>query len=316
MSNSIAVLGANGFIGQHLTLALAKQDQNRTVRAFGFYTDNEIDNPNHPFAAYQNIEIIRGDFLNSHDVESVVEGAEYVFHLVSTTTPATSAKDPFIDIDTNLRGSIELFQLCAKHGVKRVIFPSSGGTVYGNAEASVINEETVPRPVSPYGITKLCIENYLRFFKVSHGLDYVIYRIANPYGPGQNIKGEQGVIPIFINKLLSEKPLTVYGDGHMVRDYIYISDLIEMIMASYDKPCNYAEYNLGSGAGISVNEIIAALQSNVSTPISIEHLETPSTFVEKIVLDTTRFNEEFSVPASTNIHDGIALTWEYVKSVH
>lgn len=314
MTKIVTVLGANGFIGRHLAVALAEEDPDRLVRAFGFYTDSELDNPSHPFANHSNIDIIRGDFLNLHDVENAVQGSSYVFHLVSTTNPATSSEDPFIDINTNLRASVELFQICARHKVKRVIFPSSGGTIYGNADKPVIDEDTVPRPISPYGITKLCIENYLRFFKVAHQLDYVVYRIANPYGHGQNIKGKQGVIPIFINNILSKKPLTIYGDGSMVRDYIYIDDLIKMIMASYNQPCLYSEYNLGSGSGIDVNSIVNALQSTVGDAVEINYVKSPSTFVEKIVLDTSRFEKEFSVRADTSIKEGVALTWEYVKN--
>jgi UDP-glucose 4-epimerase len=257
--------------------------------------------------------IARKFFYNRQEVSDVLADTDYVFHLVSSTNPATAAGDPFIDLDTNVRSTIELLELCVEHKVKRVIFPSSGGTVYGDVRSDAISEKTLPEPRSPYGIGKLTIEHYLRYFKHAHGLDYLVYRIANPYGPGQSIHGKQGVIPIFISHVLANEPVTVYGDGEMVRDYIYIDDLISMITASYDQDCQHQVYNLGSGRGTSVNELIRAIEACSGQPIERKTLDTPPTFVAKSVLDTSRYTDEFHVTPSVNLEDGIRKTWEYVQ---
>ncbi|HVV25580.1 MAG TPA: NAD-dependent epimerase/dehydratase family protein [Candidatus Saccharimonadales bacterium] len=310
----IVIFGANGFIGRNLTENLAKNKQDEII-AFDRFSDYQRDS-GHPFDAHSNVRVVAGDFLNRNDVSAVLEKNDYVFHLVSGTNPATSNDDPFIDIEINVKASVELFEVCAKRKVQKVIFLSSGGTVYGDINSNKINELTLPAPRSPYAISKLTIEHYLRYFKYVSQLDYIVYRVANPYGPGQNIQGKQGVIPIFMHQVLAGEPLTVYGDGSMVRDYIYISDLITMIVGSYKKANLYNEYNVGSGGkGDSVNEIIALVEKCAGKKIAKTHLPTPSTFVHKSVLDTTRFRKEFGISPEVTLEDGIERTWDYVKAI-
>lgn len=308
----IAIIGADGFIGRRLTLQLAA-DPNNSILAFDRFHKFEV---NHPLSGFSNVEIISGDFLNRSDVQSVVSDVEFVFHMVSTTNPATAQKDPFIDIDTNIKGSVALFEACASASVKKVIFPSSGGTVYGNQIGERISENAVPYPHSPYGIGKLTIEYYLRYFKFTRGLDYLIYRVSNPFGPGQNVMGKQGVIPIFLHKILLGEPLTVFGDGEMVRDYIYIDDLINMIVGSCFGNTKYHIYNIGSGTGSSVNQIIEALRSCVNKEIKVTHQAQPASFVQNSVLDTDRFLHEFNINPVIDLISGISKTWNYVAGIN
>lgn len=309
----VVVFGADGFIGKHLTHALANQTGTEVVAFDRFmkYRNGE----EHEFSKHSNVHIVAGDFFNRDEVRNVLDGTDYVFHLVSATTPASSANDPFVDIDTNLRSSIDLFEACAETGVKRVLFPSSGGTVYGDVPDEIISEETNPKPRSPYGIVKLTIEHYLRYFQSTRGLDYIVYRIANPYGPGQNVHGKQGAIPIFMHKVLNDEALQIYGDGSMVRDYIYISDLIDMLVASYDKPVKHREYNLGSGSGQSINQIVEAIETCTGKSFSKEHVTASASFVQKIVLDMQRFKSEFNIEPKVDINQGMEKTWQYVKEL-
>lgn len=309
----IVVFGADGFIGQNLVRALAAVSDNQ-ILAFDRFADYQAGGE-HQFTALTNVEVVAGNFFNRDEVANVLDDTQYVFHLISSTTPATSNSDPFIDIDTNVRSTIELLQLCVEKKVKKVIFPSSGGTVYGDIDSQAIDEDTVPAPRSPYGIGKLTIEHYLRYFNFTSGLEYIIYRIANPYGPGQNIYGKQGVIPIFMHKFLTHEPLTIFGDGSMIRDYIYIDDLIRMIVGSYDKDNKYQVYNLGSGNGETVNQIVSAIESCTGSPAERTSLETPPTYIHKSVLSIERFVEEFGIQPSVTIEDGISRTWDYVKSL-
>lgn len=311
--SKLVVFGAGGFIGQHLVRKLAESQDNEIV-AFDRFSRYKTE-AGHPFSEYGNVQVVAGDFFNRDDVANVLEGAEYVFHFISSTNPASSNNDPFIDIDTNVRSTITLLELCVENKVKKVIFPSSGGTVYGDASVPIISEETVPRPRSPYAIGKLTIEHYLRYFKFTAGLDYVIYRIANPYGPGQNIYGKQGVVPIFMHKFLTREPLTVFGDGSMVRDYFYIDDLIAMIVRSYAADNKFDEYNLGSGKGHTVNELIETMEKCTGYSIERVEVDTPASFVHKSVLGIDRYNEEFGSIELTSLEDGIARTWEYVKTL-
>lgn len=311
--SKIVVFGAGGFIGQHLVRSLAAKSDDEIV-AFDRFSKYQAGAEN-PFAEINNVSIVVGDFFNRADVASVLNNANYVFHLVSSTNPAASNDNPFIDIDTDVRSTIELLQLCVEKGVKKVIFPSSGGTVYGDTDSDKIDELTVPTPRSPYGIGKLTIEHYLRYFKFKFGLDYIVYRVANPYGPGQNIFGKQGVIPIFMHKFLVGEPVTVYGDGSMVRDYVFVDDLIRMIVLSYSRDNQFSEYNLGSGSGTSVNDVLRHMEQCTGQSVSREHLAVPATFVQKSVLDISRFETEFGKQSFTDMDEGMRKTWGYVKQL-
>lgn len=304
----VVVFGADGFIGRHLVKGLAAQAETEVVAfdRFGGGTDN------HAFTDFKNVHVQAGDFFAEADLKQALHGADYAFHLVSTTNPITANANPLLDIDTNIRGSVRLFELAAEAKVKRVLFLSSGGSVYGDVESPAISEDTLPAPRSPYAIGKLTIEHYLRFFRETRGLDSIVYRVANPYGPGQNFRGKQGVIAIFMYHAMEHEPVTIYGDGSMVRDYVYIDDLVRMLVGSYDKPHQHHMYNLGSGHGRSVNEIVAAIEACSGTSLEQKHIEAPATFVHTSVLDMTRFESEFKIRPQTDLETGLKNTWSYI----
>jgi UDP-glucose 4-epimerase len=309
----IVVLGAGGFIGKHLVESLAALKGNK-VYAFDRYSSYKATG-SLPFEHLDDVTVVTGNFYNRGDLYSVLYKADYVFHLISTTTPATSSYDPLLEIDTNVRPSVELFELCAEHRVKKIVYLSSGGAVYGDIDHENIQEDHLPAPRSPYGIGKATIENYLRYFKHISGIEYIVYRVANPYGPGQNIHGKQGVIPIFLYNYLAKKPITILGDGSMVRDYIYIDDLVRMIVGSYRKKNKHESYNLGSGQGTSVNELIKAIEDYTGL-VSIKfHEDPPATYVNRSVLDISRFVEEFKIAPETPLTKGMQKTWDYVNEL-
>ena len=299
------VLGANGFLGSHLVDSLAERGhQIRAFDRFGGDIQNFVSNPN--------IEIVAGDFLNRNDLAGALAGVEYVFHFISTTTPASAENDPLIDIETNVRMSVELFQEAVAAGVKKVIFSSTGGAIYGDVEGEeALSESTLAQPVSPYAIGKLTIEHYLRYFKTKHGLDSVVFRISNPYGERQSLASRQGVIPIFLQHIYKNEPITVLGDGTMVRDYLHVKDVAELISQAFEK-ASQPLYNLGSGVGVSVNELVDVIKKVTGKEVSVENQPKPSTFVQHVVLDTARFKNEFGVEPAVGLEEGIAKTWHYV----
>lgn len=301
------VLGANGFIGSHLVDALVAEGHR--VRAF--------DRPGRAIPRYdlnEAVEAYYGDFLNMGDVRAALQGVEYVFHFISTTTPASAENDPLVDVDTNIRTSIELFQHCVESGVKRVLFASTGGAIYGENNKETCAETDLPQPVSPYAIGKLTIEHYLRYFKVKHGLDSITFRISNPYGERQPLHRKQGVIPIFLENIAAGRPLSVMGDGSMVRDYLYVKDVAVMVAMTFDKNSKHIVYNLGSGKGLSVNDLVAEIEAASGKKAVIEHVPVPPTFVRKVVLNTGRFAEEFGVTPQVPLADGLEATLAYISS--
>ena len=300
------VLGANGFIGSHLVDSLVAAGH--TVKAF--------DRPGSAKPRYELNKAVQecyGDFLNMGDIRSALQDAEYVFHFVSTTTPASAENDPLVDVETNIHASIELFQECVASGVKRLLFASTGGAIYGKNSGEACAEDDMPLPVSPYAIGKLTIEHYLRYFRTKHGLDSLVFRISNPYGERQPVHRQQGVIPIFLENLVAGRPLTVMGDGSMVRDYLYVKDLTDILAAVFDKPTKYAVYNVGSGRGLSVNDLVVAIKRVSGQTPKLQHVPVPATFVDKVVLDTSRLWNEFGVRPQTGLGDGLAATLAYVK---
>jgi UDP-glucose 4-epimerase len=306
---NVLVLGANGFIGSHLVDSLVSSGH--SVRAFDRFSSRQPQ-----FNPSDNITIAAGDYLNLDDLERSLEGIDYVFHFISTTTPASADNDPSIDINTNIRMSVELFKLCAQANVKKVIFASTGGSIYGDADTSYFKETDTPYPVSPYAIGKLTIEHYLRYFRVKHGLDSICLRLSNPYGERQPFHRKQGVIPIFLERIARDLPITVFGDGTMVRDYIHVRDLTDTIVAIFEKHTHYDTYNVGSGIGTDINQLIEVARTVSGKNPAIDRKETPSTFVNKVVLDTTRFKEEFGQPVvATSLEDGMRATYEYISHV-
>lgn len=302
------VLGADGFIGSHLVDSLA--DRGHTVRAFDRFSKARPS-----FNAHQNVEIFAGDFLNAGQLAEAVDGVDYVFHFISTTTPATAENDPTIDIDTNIRMSVELMKLASKAQVKRLLFASTGGAIYGAENTHGAHVETDPvLPVSPYAIGKLAIENYLRYFRVKHGLESTAYRISNPYGERQPFHRKQGVIPIFLENMHLDKPITVLGDGSMVRDYIYAKDLTDMISDTFDKDELQDVYNMGSGAGTSVAELVDLAQEVSGKEATVERKAVPPTFLQSVILDTNRFTTDFGLSAHTSLRDGMRATYTYIQN--
>jgi UDP-glucose 4-epimerase len=298
-------LGANGFIGSHLVDALVEQGD--TVRAFGRQEEQPA------YSESKQVEPLIGDFLNSTDLKTALVGIDVVYHLISTTTPAASDDNPTVDIDTNVRMGVELFKLCVEAGVKRVFFASTGGAIYGENPHPPYSETDATNPVSPYAISKLTLENYLRYFRRKHDLRSVALRISNPYGERQPLHRKQGVIPIFLENIAQDKPLTVLGNGSMVRDYVYVKDVAHMIVKlSHGNP-KHEVYNIGSGVGMTVNEIVAMAEQVSGKTANIIHQPAPPTFTHTAVLNTSRFVDEFGALPLTNLEDGMRTTYAYIK---
>lgn len=297
------VVGANGFIGSHLVDELAHMGHE--VTAFDRFSNQQV--------AYSAKDVIQlsGDFMNNADVGQAVRDQQFVFHFVSTTTPATAENDPTLDVRTNIASSIELLQQCVEAGVQKVSFASTGGAIYGDQPGhGAISEETAALPVSPYAIGKLAIEGYLRYFGRKYGLESVAFRISNPYGPRQRANKKQGVIPIFLNRLAEGLPLTVFGDGSMIRDYLYVEDAVRMIGETVGMATAHDVYNIGSGEGATLSELLAVIESVTGIEPEIETRPVPSTYVDRVVLDTKRFQDEFGYERFLSLQEGIAKTWQ------
>ncbi|RWM18175.1 MAG: NAD-dependent epimerase/dehydratase family protein [Mesorhizobium sp.] len=255
MPKRCLVLGGRGFIGSHLVDALLTCGY--AVRCL--YRPHGVALSERRLV-HPNLEILEGDFSNSADVARALQDCEVCFHLISTTLPKSSSTDPMFDIESNVVGTVRLLTQAVQCDLKKIIFVSSGGTVYGVPSQIPISETHPTDPIVPYGITKLAIEKYLYLFYVLHGLDYTVLRLANPYGYGQRLTGSQGVIAVFLGKVLRGEPVEVWGDGSVVRDYVYIDDVVRALVASIGDTGGERVFNIGSGEGKSLNDVLNAIE--------------------------------------------------------
>jgi UDP-glucose 4-epimerase len=307
----LLILGADGFLGSNLAKSLRKDNKYKII-LFDLFKNGEARNLSD---FDQNFEMMPGNFLNREDLKKALQGADYVFHYISLTTPGSSMSDPLIDVETNICGTIVLLEECVKVKVKRIIFSSSGGAIYGNQEKKKLNEDDPQNPISPYAISKLAIEKYLEYFRLNNGLEYLILRYSNPYGPGQNIFGGQGIIPIFLNLVKQGKPITIFGDGKNIRDYIYIDDLINITKMIFSQKTKYNIYNIGSGKGEIINEIVSSIEKVVKKKVVVKKKPPRTIDVRRIILDTKRISEEIGYAPKISLDVGILKTWQWVKKV-
>lgn len=302
------VLGGGGFIGSHLVDALAAEGHRVTV--FDRFRDGT------PADTRPGVAHIAGDFLDRASLDDAVAGHDWVFHLLSTTSPATAQADPTLDLRTNVLQSIELFSACVEAGVDHVFFASTGGAIYGPQPKLEFSELDRTLPVSPYGIGKLAIENYLRYFSAVHGLRSTSLRISNPYGTRQHPHRKQGFIPIALRSIIEGRPVVQIGDGSMVRDYILVDDLVAMIVRLTRQIPQHEVYNLGSGHGATVSEVMQAMRRVTGADFAVEQREKPSTFVDHSVLNVDRFIAEFGAVDLTPLDEGIRQTYTEMLEHH
>lgn len=295
------ILGANGFIGSYLVDKLAAE-------GFQVIAFDRFSNPA-KFKDSKNISIVRSDIDNFTEIEKALEKSDAVFHCFSGTTPSTANDNPYVDININLLTTVKLLELAVEHKIKKIVFISSGGGVYGiQSEQGEVSETDRPEPVSPYGICKLAIEHYLGYYKRRYGLDHIIYRVTNPYGPRQAFKHNQGVIPVFIDSFINNKPIEVIGDLDTSRDFIYIDDVVNMIVASFSKITKYNLYNIGYGDQTTLSEIIENLEKIYNKKAVIHQQPAPETFLKRTPISIKRYISEFGAVKQTTLEDGLRKT--------
>ncbi len=304
MRDGILVLGAAGFIGTNLTLRLLHEKK----KLFLFERAEAVFAPKVQCAIEQNEALlISGSFLENiwRNKLSLLREVDTVYHLISTTCPANSNRNTAMEIEENLISTIRFLDACVEAKVPKVVFLSSGGTVYGKEHTGVCREEEEAFPITAYGVQKLGIEKVLYLYHHMYGLDYRIVRLSNPYGPYQRPDGVQGAVTTFAWRALHGKPIEVYGDGSVVRDYIYIEDAIDGILKIAGEQGNFKLYNLGSGKGHSLKEVLQVIDNVVDNMPQIIYKSGRSVDVPVNVLDISRFRQDFGCFEPIALEEGI-----------
>ncbi len=237
------------------------------------------------------LSFVRCD-LASADWDSLLRDGDVVHHYACSTIPKTANDDPLGDLDVNVRGSVRLLEALRRRHGTRLVFPSSGGTVYGPLRHAPVPEDHPLDPITIYGVSKVAIEKYLGFYRGIHHLDLRIARLANPYGVGQDPRGKQGAATTFLNLAMADEAIEVWGDGSVVRDYIHIADTVAGLLAVVDAaPVPFSDhpiFNIGSGKGVSIREMLALLEDRLGRAIRVRYLPSREFDVATNVLDIER----------------------------
>jgi UDP-glucose 4-epimerase len=307
IDSRVLVLGAGGFIGTNLCRAL--QGKVRRLRAFGrrqAFPD-----------AMHGIEWLQGDFSDPSRLAIAVSDVDVVYHLVTASTPASSNLDKAADLERNVLSTLHLMDACRASAVRKVVFVSSGGTVYGVPELLPTPETAPTDPIAAYGITKLIIEKYLQLYRYQHGIDYCVLRVSNPFGPYQSAEKNQGVIAAFLKNVLKEVPLEVWGDGRVERDYIYIDDVVDaLVRVGAPIQGQHRVFNIGSGSSRSLLDIAKSLEKLVGRPLDVR-LGTPRPVdVPRTLLDISLAHQELAWSPKISFEEGLKRTYSWMQSAN
>lgn len=302
------IFGGGGFIGS--TIADRLLQEGHQLRIF----ERPRVEPYRVFSSQEHVEWITGDMLSAHDVSEAIDGMDAVYHLVSFTLPKNSNDDILYDVQTNLTATLHLLNAMKTHQVGRVIFISSGGTVYGIPEYLPVDEKHPTNPLVSYGIVKLTIEKYLLMFQKLHGIRSIILRVSNPYGPRQRIETAQGAATIFLYRALHELPIEIWGDGSVVRDYIYISDVADAFARalSYDGPVSV--FNISAGSGINLNELLDHIESITGKPVNRSYLSMRPFDVPVNILSNALAQQQLGWQPQVRLSEGLSKTMLWFQS--
>ena len=303
----ILITGGAGFIGSHVTDAyLAAGHEVAVVDDLSSGSADNVD----PRARWYRMDI-RDPGL---DAAFTVERPEIVCHHAAQVSVRRSVEAPQADADVNVLGSLNLFEAARRHGVRRIVFASTGGAIYGEQTGPPADETHPCRPRSPYAVAKLAVEHYLDYFCATFGLQAVVLRYANVYGPRQDPHGEAGVVAIFMQRILAGLAPTIFGDGEQVRDFVYVDDVVAANIAALDKvmpDAAMATFNIGTGRATSVNALWRVIESIARPTVGAYHEPVRSGDVRRSVLDPARAARELGWRAAVDVENGLARTWAW-----
>ncbi len=304
----ILVTGGAGFIGSHTVDALVASGAGE-VSVLDDFSTGKRKQVNAKAALYQT------DLRDAAAVASAVEQArpEIIFHLAAQMDVRRSVADPAFDAQVNLVGFLNLIESARRHGLRRVIFSSTGGAIYGEQDEFPCSEDHPLRPVSPYGVAKLATEAYLFFYKVEYGIDYLALRFGNVYGPRQDPHGEAGVVAIFCGRILDGKPVTIYGDGTQTRDYVYVGDVVRAVVAAAKSSASGIALNIGTGIETNVNDLYSTLAGIADFPTRAEHAAARPGEQKRSVISPARAEQELGWRPERKLADGLEETFKYFK---
>lgn len=302
----VLLTGGAGFIGSWVGEALIA-DGNEIFIIDDLSTGNIQNIP-------KDANFVKADIKDRDRLKKVFEDfkPEVVNHHAAQMNVRNSVEDPIFDAQVNILGTINLLELSIQHEIKKFIFASTGGAIYGEPEVIPCIEDTIPAPISPYGISKHAVEQYLNYYKAVHGLSHVVLRYSNVYGPRQNPHGEAGVVAIFCDRIKYGNPCEIFGDGKQTRDYIYVEDVARANILSLN--AKDVILNIGTTIETSVNDIVSKLKRVTNKDVQVVYSPRRSGEVDRIALEIKRAEELLGWSPHVNLEDGLSKTWEWFSS--
>jgi UDP-glucose 4-epimerase len=253
--------------------------------------------------------------LGTETSVAALDRADILFHLASSTYPSLSNTDAAFDLESNLVGTVRMLKSAVESQVKRVIFISSGGTVYGIPRENPIVETHPTDPICSYGIHKLAVEKYLYFYRTLHSLDSIVLRVSNMYGESQRLDRPLGAVTHFVHRAMSEMPIEIWGDGSIRRDFIHVDDVVEAMLRAVEYRGSEHIFNIGSGRSVSLSELIELIRQRVSKPVVVNHLPARSFDVHENLLDISRAARELNWKPSVSLEEGILRLLESIGPI-
>jgi len=307
MSKHVVVTGGAGFIGSNIADACIERGWRVTIIDNLSGGDRRNVNPRAAFHQLDIRDAAAGDLIRELK-------PDVISHHAAQMDVRKSVEDPAADAEVNVVGSLRILEAAVDAAVKRFVFASTGGAIYGEPVGGLQDESHRTAPLSPYGCAKLAVEHYLHYYRVVHRLSSVALRYANVYGPRQSAHGEAGVVAIFAGRLLDGQPSTINGDGTQTRDFVYVDDVVAANMAASEAEWQ-GEYNVGTGVETSVNELYASLASIAGSDLAATHGPAKEGEQLRSVLDGSRLRKLATLPERTPLRDGLAKTFAWMRDV-
>ncbi len=301
----ILVTGGAGFIGSHV--ADAYIERGHTVHILDDLSGGREENLPED-AAFHQLDI------RSDEAAELIRKERYdvICHHAAQMDVRKSVADPSFDADVNIRGFLNLMEAGREAGLKKVVFASTGGAIYGEPEYVPQDEEHILQPLSPYGITKLTTEKYLFFYKAQYGIENVVLRYANIYGPRQNPYGEAGVVAIFTERMLDGKQAVINGDGKQTRDYVFVKDVVKANVMALDYDAS-GIFNIGTARETSVNELFRLIRDEIDESIPEKHVEGKPGEQRRSVLSYDHSREVLGWEPTVDLESGLKQTVNWFR---
>lgn len=305
----VLVTGGAGFIASNIVDEMINKDY-EVVIVDDLSTGNECN-------INQNARFYKVD-IQHPSLESVFqkERPDYVSHHAAQIDVRRSVSDPEFDAKVNILGALNILQNCVKYNVKKINFASSGGAVYGEQTIFPASEMHPTRPISPYGVTKLVTEHYLFYYKAVHGLDYCALRYANVFGPRQDPHGEDGVVAIFIKKMLQNEQPVINGDGEQTRDFVFVEDVVQANILALMNETPETVFNIGTGIETSVNQLFRRIKEILNFPAEAKFAPSKKGEQLRSVIEYTKAKSILHWEPRVSLKDGLIQTCEYFKRMH